>query len=351
MPTTINNTLPLNWDSSYTYSEKDTVSYGGIIYVSIVNNNLNNIPKNNLDYWKPLDIYIKDLTVMPHGNYSGDESFWERDNIYIDTNGWVYINNENTGINVRGRDASTVTFEDLTPEQREQLRGPRGYQGATGPQGPQGPQGPMGEVVLTPEQIAVLTGPAGASTYQIWLDAGYTGTEEDFLNWVRTSLVQYDTKLLPGSTNAVENQAIYNALFSYQIYLTAQLELALSRVTNLENRLKYTYNNEDCLFRFGITENNEYGYIKQGSDVVTPFSNYTPEVQESSSVFPGPLATATEIGIQEYTQADQIMLSNFSESVNPTALQGTPSISNDNDNANTIYGSNVEITTLDDYTQ
>lgn len=35
----------------------------------------------------------------------------------------------------------TMSFEDLTDEQRESLRGP---QGETGPQGPQGPQGPAG---------------------------------------------------------------------------------------------------------------------------------------------------------------------------------------------------------------
>lgn len=46
----------------------------------------------------------------------------------------------------RGADG-TMTFEDLTPEQRESLRGPqgiRGPQGVQGERGPEGPQGPMG---------------------------------------------------------------------------------------------------------------------------------------------------------------------------------------------------------------
>lgn len=39
----------------------------------------------------------------------------------------------------------TVTFENLTDEQLESLRGPQGPQGETGPQGPTGEQGPRGE--------------------------------------------------------------------------------------------------------------------------------------------------------------------------------------------------------------
>ena len=350
MSTTINNTLPLNWDSSVTYQQGDTVSFGGIIYVSVINNNLNNLPKNNEDKWKPLDIYIKDLTMMPHGSYSGDEEFWQRDNIYIDTNGWVYVNNENTGINVRGRDAATVTFEDLTPEQREQLRGIKGDKGDKGDPGPAGPQGPMGEVTLTPEQVAALTGPAGKSTYQIWLDAGNTGTEEDFLNWVRTSLSEYDDKLLPGSDNAVKNKAIYNALFSYQVYLNTQIQLLISRVAELENRLKYPYNGEDNLFRFGITDEGKYGYIRQDSSSVTPFDLSGSDVQQSSSVMPSSLIMTGTMAIQGHEQSDSILttaLANEGDTL--TGMRNTPSKSNDTIE-NVIYGTNVEITTLDDYT-
>lgn len=70
----------------------------------------------------------------------------------------------------------TMTFEDLTNEQRESLRGPQGPEGPQGPQGepgPQGPagadgakgetgaQGPQGEQGETGAQGA--TGPAGAN--------------------------------------------------------------------------------------------------------------------------------------------------------------------------------------------
>lgn len=60
------------------------------------------------------------------------------------------------------------TFNDLTPEQKESLRGPRGYQGpqgdtgpkgATGPQGEQGPAGTDGEDGITPEiTVSNITG-------------------------------------------------------------------------------------------------------------------------------------------------------------------------------------------------
>lgn len=60
------------------------------------------------------------------------------------------------------------TFNDLTPEQKESLRGPRGYQGpqgdtgpkgATGPQGEQGPAGADGEDGITPDiTVSNITG-------------------------------------------------------------------------------------------------------------------------------------------------------------------------------------------------
>lgn len=59
----------------------------------------------------------------------------------------------------------TMSFEELTPEQKESLRGPQGERGPEGPQGPQGesitgpqgpqgpegPQGPKGDSIVGPE--------------------------------------------------------------------------------------------------------------------------------------------------------------------------------------------------------
>jgi hypothetical protein len=64
--------------------------------------------------------------------------------------------------------------------------GPQGPQGETGPAGPQGPAG-ADSTVPGPQGPAGDTGPAGPtgadgdSAYQVWLDAGNTGTQADFL--------------------------------------------------------------------------------------------------------------------------------------------------------------------------
>lgn len=50
-------------------------------------------------------------------------------------------------------DDGSIVFEELTPEQKEELRGPQGIQGEMGPQGPEGPQGepgPEGPAGYTP---------------------------------------------------------------------------------------------------------------------------------------------------------------------------------------------------------
>ena len=301
MPTTINNTLPMNWDSSIAYNLGDTVTYGNsIIYRSLVSNNLNHRPSNSPDYWEPLDIYTKDATRMPHGDYSGDENFWERDNIYIDSNGWVYVNDETTGINVRGASAATISFDDLTPEQIEQIRGPRGVQGVQGPAGPTGPEGPMGEVVLTPEQITALKGDPGESAYQIWLDQGHTGTEADFLEWMTSQSVTLDTELLSSSTNPVENRAIYNSFFAYQAYLNTIIQDYERRITALENRLKALYGNTEYEFTFAINESGKYGYLKDG--VVIPFNYLNEDLQVTEPGYYSPISDSQFAEQQVITQ-------------------------------------------------
>ena len=55
-------------------------------------------------------------------------------------------------------------------------QGDQGVQGATGAQGPAGPQGEQGI-----QGAAGQNGSDGSSAYQIWVDAGNTGTESDFL--------------------------------------------------------------------------------------------------------------------------------------------------------------------------
>lgn len=85
------------------------------------------------------------------------------------------------------------SFDNLTEEQKASLKGEQGPIGPEGPQGPQGEKGADGTMTfeeLTEEQKASLkgeqgetgaTGAEGKSAYEIWLEAGNTGNEVDFL--------------------------------------------------------------------------------------------------------------------------------------------------------------------------
>ena len=349
MPTTLNNTLPMAWDSTYSYKEGDTVSCNGIIYRSTHNENINHLPPKSPDDWTALDIYKKDETNMPHGPYDGDDNFWERDNIYIDSNGWVYVNDEKTGINVRGRDgATTISFESLTPSQIDQIRGPKGD---TGQQGPQGEQGPMGEIEfgeLTPEQIKQIQGPQGESTYQIWLEQGHTGTEEDFLNWLTQHSFTLDEELSPFSSNPVTNRGIYNSFYSYMIYMNTVMQDYQRRLIELENRLKYEYNGEDIEFRFGVTDTGSYGYIKQDDTQVIPFDNTEPEVLQSTAALTSTLIMASQYATQEATPVN-FTVADWDGEVEGTSLTGDPSDEIPVDADVAIYGSNVTAMSFADY--
>ena len=344
MPTTINNTLPNDWSSSTTYHLGDLVSYAGIIY-KCLQTCTNKNPATYSDYWSPLAVYMKDSTVMPHGDYSGDESFWERDQIYIDDNGWVYVNNENTGINVQGKSAVSVSFDELTPAQRESLRGPRGFTGPQGATGAQGPQGPMGEVVLTPEQIEALTGPQGKSAYQSWLDTGHTGSESDFVAWLRSGIIKLDTAMSTTSTNGVQNKVITNAFNNYKLGVNEILQQFANRIADLENRLKAEYNSEEHNFIFGITSEGKYGYKLSDTSTVIPFDNSSDDDVMST--------TFAEVnnGISMFEFASNNMYAA------PTLMNKAPvtAASLDNDTSNSygeddsiLYGSNVLVQDFED---
>lgn len=336
MAITINNTLPNEWQSSTTYHEGDTVTFASIIY-RCKQTSTDNRPDMSPDYWAPLQIYLKDLTVMPHGDYSGDENFWERDHIYIDSGGWVYVNNENTGINVTGPPGNlTVNFDELTPAQLEQIRGPQGNVGPQGPQGIQGIQGPPGEVTLTEEQIEVLKGDPGASAYEIWLENGHTGTEQDFLTWLQEGIITLDEELDPDSTNGVENKAIYAAYNDLYNTVTATINQFSSRIADIENRLQYEYDGQMQYFKFGVTSSGEYGYMPTGTADIIPFNNddrnelTTGFTEGTTSIF------NNNIGITSAESPANITIQSLASSI-----QDTPSVSSDDSDSDVLYGTNT----------
>ena len=91
------------------------------------------------------------------------------------------------------------------------LKGQKGDQGETGPQGPQGEQGEQGETGPQGDKGEQgETGPQGLSAYEVWLSLGYTGTEEDFLNWLKTGETHsYGDWAVFGDANAYCEQLIF----------------------------------------------------------------------------------------------------------------------------------------------
>lgn len=77
-----------------------------------------------------------------------------------------------------------ATFDDFVEFMKGKAgdRGPQGVQGEKGDQGEVGPQGPQGvQGIQGPQGEKGDKGDQGDSAYQVWLDAGNEGTEEDFL--------------------------------------------------------------------------------------------------------------------------------------------------------------------------
>ena len=79
-------------------------------------------------------------------------------------------------------------FEGTEEEWLESLKGATGPQGEIGPKGETGPKGPVGETGATGETgpqgekgDTGLKGDSGESAYQVWLNLGNTGTEQDFI--------------------------------------------------------------------------------------------------------------------------------------------------------------------------
>ena len=347
MSATPNNTLPNQWQENITYEYGNTVIYGNIIFKSLQNDNQGHPPTIEPDniWWEALDIYKKDSTVMPHGDYSGDENFWDRDQLYIDDNGYVYINNENTGINVNGRIQYVFTEEQINQIAAAAARlVPLGPKGDKGDQGEQGPTGAVEFDELTPAQVAQLKGDTGApgadgeSAYQIWLDQGHTGDEETFLEWLRSMAITLDTDLSATSPNALTNAAITNAFNTYQRQVNTLVNNLQNRVIDLENRLKATYNGVENQFRFGITTEGKYGYFISGTNRIVPFVVGDEEVMASNNAeLNSPSVFQTQIGYNGEPIMETLIDTQY---MTPTGLRGT--ISNDTGNdPTTLYATGV----------
>lgn len=159
---------------------------------------------------------------------------------------------------------------DITPSIKTDLlkgeKGPQGIQGPVGATGPQGPAGAMGPQGLkgekgspgavvstmepTDESVVLWLNPEGEtpivedgkSAYQIWLDKGNEGTEEEFLNSLKGEKgetpvkgVDYFTEEdiaslnIPSKTSNLTNDSDFTTK-AYVDELLGELETILSEV-------------------------------------------------------------------------------------------------------------------------
>ena len=341
------NTLPNEWDANITYSKNAQVTYDNIIFVSLINNNLNNIPSvTEGTCWKAIDIYKKVFTVMPHGKYKGDDSIWDKDQIYIDVNGDVYINDENTGINVNGRTNLSQNDRNLIVQQiitnlGSDFKGDKGDPGANGADGRDGVDGTVEFDELTPAQVESLRGDEGKSAYQSWLDQGYTGTEQDFVVWLQTGIITLDNELSTTSNNGITNSAITNAFLNFKASLVGMVDTLSDEIESLKNRLSQN----NVQFKFGVTQEGKYGYYIDGTDTIIPFANQDDiaALTSQSAEFNAPGVFSPNIG---YGDVNVMMTDIDSQLTTPTSLEGE--VSGTNEDPNVLRASSVTPMTLNE---
>lgn len=164
--------------------------------------------KNASGYLKSEALTIEDnrlvLTTDKFKNLPPDTynfEVWVDENSIYPSDSYGYFSITKNVSEVDGETIPVITIEDFEKRFDEAIKnakgdkGERGPQGLQGPVGPQGPKGERGEVGPKGEKgDAGLqgdkgekgdTGERGAdgkSAYQIWLDLGNSGSEQDFIN-------------------------------------------------------------------------------------------------------------------------------------------------------------------------
>ena len=135
-----------------------------------------------------LILAAKDLADFPDGSYYVEVWFEDSGLNYIyPSNGKARIKLDANIESVKGKLIPTITIEELRKEIANNnttvVKGPKGDKGDIGPQGPTGKDGapgPKGDQGADGEPGK--NGIDGKSAYQIWLDLGNSGTEQDFIN-------------------------------------------------------------------------------------------------------------------------------------------------------------------------
>lgn len=178
--------------------------------------------------------------------------FWTNFPITIDVNGDIYYYNENTGINVRGPEGTPryVRYDELTPEEKELLKGQDGVDGRDGRDGIDGQDGQD-----------------GLDAYHAWLrDNGWLEQDHPISEFYSYLATFAETLIKPGSGDGSiianyggdENEANGNGSFAmgYQNVANGNNSfVAGSHVVSAANEQtvigKYNLNNQNNAFEVG----------------------------------------------------------------------------------------------------
>lgn len=193
--------------------------------------------KNSSGYLKSETLTIKDnqlvittdkLKGLPPDTYNFE--VWQNEDSIYPSENYGYFSITKNVSEVDGEVVPVITIEDFEKRFAEAVknaksdkgeRGPQGLQGPVGPQGPKGERGevgPKGEKGDTGERGA--DGVDGKSAYQIWLDLGNSGSEQDFINSLKAQSERHaptgytlDTSTKPWTLLFDNGCIVYNSLY------------------------------------------------------------------------------------------------------------------------------------------
>lgn len=140
-----------------------------------------------------------DLEEFPADKYRLEVWIEKNDRKYIyPDEDQIFVTLTDNLMDVQGNLLNVITIEQIKKEIAENsgtgipVAGKDGKDGEQGPKGDKGDPGPQGE--RGPDGVDGKDGQDGLSAYQIWLNQGHAGTEQDFLN-----------SLIPNSKEAVRH--------------------------------------------------------------------------------------------------------------------------------------------------
>lgn len=199
--------------------------------------------KNSSGYLKSETLTIEDdrlvLTTDKFKDLTPDAySFevWENEDSIYPSENYGYFKITKNVSEVDGETIPVITIENFEKRFAEAIKnakgdkgdiGPQGLPGPVGPQGPKGergevgPKGEKGDTGLQGEKGDTgERGVDGKSAYQVWLDLGNSGSEQDFINSLKPKIESrpptgyiLDTRTKPWSLLFDNGCIIYNSSY------------------------------------------------------------------------------------------------------------------------------------------